>query len=314
MKAVLRISAPVLLCISTGAYAETLGVDGWYAANNHDAAMLQSIAIGNFGGNQGGDLASALERRLASGTDREGNRYFDIRSGYNGSAVDGVFDGQMNVRVDTVPFKTKKKRCIADHDSTDCKDDAKEDVELKCSRRTVSASADVRIVRISDDRVIYTRALPQKRDDSWCTGEDLPPSVDSVVDPFIRTITSEVAGDVLPYGKREKIRIRESRTGLSKPDSEQMKALILTTDKNPGAACAGWGEMESRGVSHPTLSFNLGLCAESKGELDRALGYYRAVDTASKKQSADVRDALARVDRRIAGEMEADARQAARGS
>lgn len=314
MKAVLRISAAMLLGLGAGAQAETLSVDGWYAANNHDAAMLRSIAIGNFGGNQGGDLASALERHLAGATDREGRRYFDIRSGYNGSAVDGVFDGQMQVRVDTTLFKTKKKRCMADHDSTDCKDDAKEDVELKCTRRTVSASVDVRVVRTSDDRIIYTRALPQKREDSWCSGENLPPSIDDVVDPFIRTITSQVAGDVLPYGKREKIRIRETRTGLSKPDSAQMKALILATDKNPGAACAGWGEMESRGVMHPTLSFNLGLCAESAGELDRAVGYYRAVDMGQKKQSADVRDAIARVDRRVAGEAEADARMAAKGN
>lgn len=284
---------------ATAASAETLTVSGWYAAEEPDVAMLRSLAVDRFNGDEGSSLASAIERALGSGRDRDGGRYFTIRSGYG--EADGIVSGAMQVRVDNGKFKRKVKRCAADTDSTSCKDDEKIEIELRCTRRIVSASADVKIVRTADDALIYSRSLPQRNQVEYCEGDDLPPGVDTVVMPFINIIADQVARQVMPFGRTEKVRIRETRSGMNKDDSNQMKSLIAATKTSEAAACAGWRDMETRGVVHPTLGFNLGLCAESAGELDTALRYYESVAAAS-RNAQDVNDGIRRVQRRMAGE------------
>lgn len=315
VNAIGRASILGLLCAGSAVHAEKIAVNGWYAAQNREVAKLQSLAVDDFTGNEGGSLAAAIERSLADTRDRAGDPYFHIRSRWGTtSAPDGVVDGNMQVRVDTSPFKRKVKRCIDNQDSTNCTDDKKAEIEIKCTRRVISAAVDVRIVRTADDRLIYTRSLPQRNETSWCQGENLPPDVDVIVRPFVDTAARQLRSEIIPFGRSEKIRIRENRDKMVKVDSDQMKALIKITDKQPAKACEGWRAMEARGVAHDTLSFNLGLCYESEGDLDTALDYYEHVAAASSKLSGDVRDALDRVRRHIAGIEDEAARTMAKQS
>jgi hypothetical protein len=278
------------------ACAETLTISGWYAAEAREVAMLRSLTVDRFDGNEGSSLALAVERALGNGLDRDGRPYFRLRSGYG--QADGVVTGAMQVRVENTKFKRKVKRCADDDKKSKCKDAEKIEIEIRCTRRIVSASADVKITRAADDEVIYNRSLPQRNQVEYCEDDDLPPGVDELVIPFVRSIADQVAREVIPFGRTEKIRIRESRSGLSKADGNQMKSRIAATKSNEAAACAGWREMEARGVVHPTLGFNLGLCAESEGELDTALRYYTQLGS----RGADVNEAISRVQRRMAGE------------
>ena len=129
----------------------------------------------------------------------------------------------------------------------------------------------------------------------------MPPAIDTVVASFITAIANQVAGQITPFERTEKARVRETRSGMGKEDGNQMKSLIAATKTSESAACAGWRDMEARGVMHATLGFNLGLCAESEGELDQALRYYEPVAAASRNAS-DVNDGILRVQRRKAGE------------
>ena len=47
------------------AAAETLRVEGVFAAQAREASFLPTIAVGGFHGPDGGELADAIERRLA---------------------------------------------------------------------------------------------------------------------------------------------------------------------------------------------------------------------------------------------------------
>lgn len=288
-----------LAALSGAASAETLTVSGWYAAEERDVAMLHSLSVGRFDGNEGYSLASALERKLGQGRDRDGRAYYTIRSGYG--KVDGVADGAMQIRVENVNFKRKVKRCPADTSSTKCPDAEKIEIELHCKRRIVSATSDVKIVRMADDAIIYSRSFPQRNQVETCEGDKEPNEIGPLVDSWVADIANQVAAQITPFGRTEKIRVRESRTGMNKEDSAQMKSLIAATKTSESAACAGWRDMEARGVKHATLSFNLGLCAESAGDLDTALSYYGALAAAS-RGSADVNASIERVERRMAGE------------
>jgi hypothetical protein len=284
---------------ASAAHAETLTVSGWYAAEQRDVAMLQSLAVDRFDGEDGPGLASAIEYALGQGRDRDGAPYYTLRSRYGD--VDAMVYGAMRVRVAFEDFKRKAKRCAADPQSTKCKDDEKVEIDLACRRRIISANADIKVTRLDDDALIYNRALPQRNQTETCEGEKLPPAVDDIVDDLVRTIAGQFAAQITPYGRTEKIRIRETRSGMTKDDANQMKALIALTKRDEAGACRGWADMEERGVNHPTLKFNLGLCAEASGMLDMALGYYEPL-AASSRNAVDVREAIDRVERRMAGE------------
>jgi hypothetical protein len=290
------IAAMLAVCGAGSAAAETLTVTGWYAAEDRGPAMLRSIGVDRFDGDEGPMIASAIERELGYRQGRDGRPYFIVRSRYGNA--EGMVHGDLRLRTNYESFKRKVKRCVADTSSTKCKDKEKVEVDIYCDRRIITATANVKITRLADDATIYNRTLSQRDENEICEG-DRPEShnMDSIVQSLTRDIARQLAGQITPYGSTDKIRIRESRSGLSKEDGNQMKALIAATKTNEGAACAGWREMEARGVSHSTLTFNLGLCAESAGELDEALNYYRPLSS-----SADGNESIRRVNRRIAGE------------
>jgi hypothetical protein len=296
------------LAFANAASAETLTVSGWYAAEERSVAMLHALSVDRFDGDEGPSLVSEIDRKLRGAQDRDRKPYFDVRSRY--AKTEAVVHGDVRVRIENVNFTRKVKRCADNIYSTKCKDEAKIQVDLYCLRRMVTTVANVHITRLSDDSRIYSRNLPQRHESESCEGEQKASDIDNVVATLVRRIADEFVSQITPFARTEKIRIRETRTGLSKEDGTQMKSLIASTKTSESAACEGWRDMEQRGISHPTLKFNLGVCAESVGQLDVALGYYRPLAAAS-RNSADVSEAIKRVERRIAGEDDDIARKKA---
>jgi hypothetical protein len=298
----LKTKALALLVWALGgsaASAETLRVSGWYAAEEREASMLRAVAVDRFDGNDGPALVAQIEREIRAAKARDGSPYFEVRSRY--AKVDAIVHGDIRSRVDKVNFTRKAKRCANNIYSTKCKDEEKIQIDLYCVRRVVTVAANVQITRLSDDARIYSRNLPERQETESCEGEKPAQDVGNVAATLIRRVAGQFTQQITPYGRTEDIRIRESRNGMSKEDGNQMKALIAATKSDAPAACSGWREMEQRGISHPTLKFNLGLCAEVDGQLDVALGYYRPL-AASSQMGADVSEAINRVERRIAGE------------
>jgi hypothetical protein len=296
------------LTFANAAFAETLTVSGWYAAEERSVAILHTLSVDRFDGDEGPSLVSEIERELRGAQDRDHKPYFDVRSRY--AKTEGVVHGDIRVRIENVNFTRKVKRCADNIYSTKCKDEAKIQVDLYCLRRMVTTVANVHVTRLSDDSRIYSRILPQRHESESCEGEQKASDIDNVVATLVRRIADEFVGQITPFARTEKIRIRETRNGLGKEDGNQMKSLIAATKTSEAAACEGWRDMEQRGVSHPTLKFNLGICAESAGQLDVALGYYRPLAVAS-QNSADVNEAIKRVERRIAGEQDDTSRKKA---
>lgn len=292
------LAAVYALAGTQAAVAETLTVSGWYAAEERSPSLLRSLAIDRFDGDDGPALVFEVERKLAASAGRDRKPYFEIRSLY--AKVEGVVHGDVRTRIDNVNFRRKAKRCPTDIYSTKCKDEVKIKVELYCIRRTVTVSANVQITRLSDDVRIYSRNLPQRDESESCEGESRPTDVDNVIVTLVRRVADEFAAQIIPFARTEKIRVRETRSGMNKADSDQMKSLIAATKQSESAACAGWRDMESRGFSHPTLAYNLGVCAESVGDLDTALRYYRSL--AASKNSSDANESITRIERRLAGD------------
>jgi tetratricopeptide (TPR) repeat protein len=64
-------------------------------------------------------------------------------------------------------------------------------------------------------------------------------------------------------------------------------------------ACELWGEARNIAPNSHALLFNLGVCAESRGDLDAALSLYKQADKRLGKPDDDISSALNRIETAI---------------
>jgi len=84
-----------------------------------------------------------------------------------------------------------------------------------------------------------------------------------------------VRRDIAPVVETYSIRFRESTKGLAKELVGPFKDIVKETQRNLPAACASWAVMSAQAPDHPSITFDLGLCAEAEGEFPRAMDLYR---------------------------------------
>ena len=111
----------------------------------------------------------------------------------------------------------------------------------------------------------------------------------------------EVRRELAPFQVVQDIRIMERRKGLSKPVAQQFRAAIALTKTDEGAACDLFASLEPDAPSHPSLQFNLGLCAEQIGDFERARAYYDAA-LADKSSDDEAQAGIFRLQSNIAAE------------
>lgn len=288
------------VCVPGLASAETATMNGVFAAPYREAAMLGSIAVERISGQDGQALVFALERALSGG-----NGHFEIVGGRTGRDIaDGGLAGVVTTSVNENPYTRKDKKCVQ-YDAVDKKKCVKEEqVEVRCRRRVVDVSADLRLVRNSDGRIVYSATKPYREEASWCQGENVNRSVDDVVAQAVRTIADQVRGDITPNYTTYRIRFRESTKGLSKDLAKQFKALIKLTQRDLRAACSGFETM-AQSAAQASVTFNLGLCAEARGDYDAALGYYNAAMPLIGGRGGEASEGIGRVERLAIGRADA---------
>lgn len=293
-----RAISAALLAVTAPAAAETLTVQGWYAAADPEASQVDSIAIDPVRAEDGFTLERFLERDLGRLRGPDGAPYFDLLASPNGTpAPEGLVQADIDTRVSESRFTRTVREC-RDRSLTECDDADKVDVQLPCRRRTLTTTVAFRLVALDANRVIVSRDYPNREEVSWCRGEEPPREVRTVVDSWLATASSEWSRRLAPRFDRDRIRIRESRSGMERALGEEVRALVRLTDRDPAAACAGWQRLAASGTPHATIAFNAALCLEQAGELDAALAAYQAVPSASRRES-DLDAAVSRVRSRL---------------
>lgn len=292
------------------AWAEAVQMTGKFAPPYRDAAMLDSLGIDRFNGRDGRQLEMAIERALSQ-PDAEGRPHFDLIAAFGGGrGPDGVLSGAVTSGVQESRYKQKQKRCVereGGRDSGKCLREA--EVEVDCTRRVVNVGADLRLVRTADGRVIYTVDKPKRDEISWCRGDEPSRTVEESVRGMIQTIAGEVRRDIAPVVETYSIRFRESTKGLSKELTRPFKDIVRQTQRDLRGACAAWEAMDRQAPNHPSITFDLGLCAEAAGEYREAQDLYRRAASLIGGSGNEAVTGYERVDRLIA----AQADDAARG-
>jgi len=279
------------------AQGEVLEITGEFPANNREASFLESISVDRFGGSDGTALQIAIERAL-------GGSQFELLGGRAGrDSAEGSISGSVSSGVDESNFRRKEKQCVSKDDKGKCLKE--EQVEVPCKRRIIDIKADIRIVRNTDGRILYSQPKPFREEVEWCRGGSPARTAEDVIEGGIRDIAGSLRGDLVPHVDTYKIRVRENTKGLSKEASNRFKEFVKLTKRDARGACAGWEAMQAEAAGHPSLLFNLGLCAEQRGEFEKAVALYQEAIRAGANEG---REGVERATRLIAGREDAQER------
>ena len=309
IRAAIAVGAASLL--ATTAHAESVRMTGRFAAPYRDAAMLDSLRVGRIAGEDGMQLALAIERALAR-PDIEGGTHFDLVGGRGGDA-DGLLNGNVVTGVQETKFKRKEKECVErEGGKRDGKCLREEEVEKDCTRRVINVNADLRLTG-PGGRVLYSVPRPRRDETSWCRGQDPSRTTEEAIRAMIIDIAEHVRADIVPSVELYSIRFRESTRGLPKPLERSFKAIVKQTQRDLPAACAAWAAMDVQAPNHPSITFDLGLCAESAGEYDKALTLYRRAALLIGRGGNEATAGAERAQRLIDGRADEEARRLGRG-
>jgi hypothetical protein len=287
-----------LAAVAWPAHGEIIQVTGEFPAPSREASFLTSLHVERFSGQDGQQLALAVERALGNGAP------FALVAGRAGrDGAEGSLSGAVSTGVEESSWKRKDKKCTQRDDKDKCVKE--EEVEVPCRRRVVNVNADLRIVRNTDGQILYSRAFPFREELSWCQGGSAPRTVEDTVSGAIRDIAGSIRGDVSPSLETYRIRLRESTKGMPKDQAKAFKALIKSSQRDVVGACNAWGAMNQAMPGHPSLLFNLGLCAEQRGDYEGAVRLYREASAAGAREGGE---GASRATRLIAGREDAKER------
>lgn len=303
------------LCVVMGgiggvqvAQAESVRMTGKFAAPYRDAAMLESLRIGRITGEDGQQLAMGIERAL-SRPDLEGRAHFDLIGGRRGDLADGTLGGHVTTGVQESRFKKKEKKCVereGGRDSGKCLKE--EEVEVDCTRRIINVNADLRLTREADGRVVYSVSRPRRDETSWCRGQNPYRTTEEAIRSMILDIAQNVRRDIAPTIETYSIRFRESTRDLPKALNRPFKDIVKQTQRDLPGACAAWTAMDGQAPGHPSITFDLALCAEAGGDYDAALRLYQKAAPLIGRGSNEATTGIERIERLIAAQEDDAAR------
>ena len=281
------------LAFCAPANAETLKIHGIYPAENSGAAPLSSIAVQQFGGIDGPALSIKISDALRDAR-IDGQSYFSVGPASVMRGADAVMTGTVSTDVRTSRSGSKEvSRCVKRDDKRNCVERRK--VKVRCEQLNLSVRPTLRLIGPEGD-MIHSENAQSTRQVRFCEGERQP-SIEPLVEQSLDEIAQRVRFSLAPQQRVENIRILESRSGMARADSRAFKDAIRMTKSDEGVACDAFAALEPSVGEHVSLLFNLGLCAEARGDFTDAGDYYRRA-IASDPSKSHAGDGLARLRQR----------------
>jgi hypothetical protein len=301
----------VAVCgLATAAWAETLSMTGTFPAPSREAAMLRSIAVERLSGADGAQVGATIERAL-SRQNGNGIAYFDVyyAGRRSGGRADGTLSGSVTSGVEDSTYKQNDKRCVEKDKDGKCTKE--ETVQIPCTLRVANLTADIRIVRNGDGRIVYSAARPLRREVRWCKGQNPPATAEEMIGQMVNDVGETLRADTIPATSTYRIRILESDKGVPRELNRRFKDAIKLTQRNPSQACQEWTALNGAIPNNGAITFNVGLCAEWAGDLKGAERWYRAAGPLLGRGN-DASEGVSRVTRRMIADSDLAARRSRR--
>jgi tetratricopeptide (TPR) repeat protein len=168
---------------------------------------------------------------------------------------------------------------------------------VRCNKRVASFAVAPKLVEVSTGKILYSRNLSATAESAGC--EDTKPvqSEYVLIEKAKESVKKDFRRDIAPYYVTREIKLMDSTDGIDSPEAkDKFKSGLAYADKGRmDNACELWGEARNLAGNSPALLYNLGVCAESRGDLDAALSLYKQADKKLGKPDDDISLALNRV-------------------
>lgn len=291
-KSLARIMLGAMAVLGCGApvQAETLTVEGAYAASVDLPGDIEVIAIDRIAGPAGPDAQVAIMQTLGSAA-VDGERFFRVAQASSAFAwgtvfhnnqpgvgtqvpsdVDAVFSGTLrgDVFEQRSGWRTQRQCVERDRDG-DCV--RREEIRIPCFQLSVEVHPRLALTSV-DGRLLYANNQPLIEVVRYCRDDALIPSPLEMSGLLINQLAQDVRLDLAPQARVEGIRIMEMRKGLEGADRKAFKEAVKLTKNDAYGACLAFQDLEDRNPAHVSVLFNIGLCHEAEGNLVTAQSYY----------------------------------------
>ena len=251
------------------ALAETLPISGVYPARTDGAVGARVIALESFGGDQGAEVNFSLNDALES-VRIDGENWFVIVP-TSGDDVDAVLRGSASSDVSYRRVDDKKKtKCEEKDDNGKCI--RRRVTYVQCREMIVELRPSIRLIAVDGTELYGERdMIGEKR--HYCA-EGYEPSSRAILEKLVSDFTRQVRYDLAPVQRSQGIRVMESRKNLNKKDRKPFRNAVKLTKTDVSAACSAFAALEANNPQHPSVLYNIGLCAEGLDDFEKAADYY----------------------------------------
>jgi len=299
-------------------------------AQYHEASLTKAVAVLPFTGPEGKEFAAEIEGVIA-GIGIDDKRYFTLvdrteldktisemkltQSGLVDQktatrlgklvGAQGIYTGviQQNSCKDS-RYQEKRTACTQYEKRRD-KDGITyngpcthwRQYSVACTKRIASFAVSPKLVEVATGKILYSRNLSATAESSGCVDTKPVQSENVLIEKAKESVKKDFRRDIAPYYVTVEIKLMDSEDGIDSPEAkDKLKNGLAYADKGRmDNACELWGEARNRAGNSPALLYNLGVCAESRGDLDAALNLYKQADKIMGKPDDDISLALNRV-------------------
>lgn len=317
----------ILSLLLLNACATAIKTTALVPARYHEAAVLKEVAVLPFDGRGGREFATEIEGILGS-INIGDKQYFTLvertkidkvmnemkfsqsglvdesRAAQLGKMVGarGIYTGVINraTYVDK-PYIEERSECIEREKSKSIlggKCLIWNKYHVNCMERIATFEFTPKLIEVETGRVVYSRTILKTADARGCSDDSTP--LASAVELIGRAkdmAKEEFRRDVAPHYVNFEIVLMDSKDGIASKEAENKfeRALDYAKNNRMDRACELWGEARILSPNAPSILYDLGICAEITGDLEKAYDLYKKADRELGKPDDNITKALSRV-------------------
>lgn len=298
-------------------------------AEYHQASLTKSVAVLPFNGPQGQQITAEIEGVLGS-ISIDGKNYFTVvdrtaldkvfgemklsQSGMvdQGTAskigklvgAQGIYTGAVTQDNATEGHYTEERsecsqyarKCDEEGNCSQGKCLQWRKYNVNCTKRTGYFAFTPKLIEVQTGKIIYTHDINGSATSSGCSDGAPAKSGSELIGQSIAMAKAEFRKDIAPYYVVREIRLMNSTKRIASPQAkDKLKQGVNYAGKNRlDTACELWGEAGTMAPDSPSITYNLGVCAESRGDVVAALALYKKADRLLGEPDDDITLALGR--------------------
>jgi tetratricopeptide (TPR) repeat protein len=174
------------------------------------------------------------------------------------------------------------------------------ETKISCNKAEAVYSFTPKLIEIESGRILYSESIKGVATANSCSDQETPaPSESQLKRAAKEKALAAFRKDVAPSFATIDIPLMDSTDTISNDQAKRklLQGLEFAKGNRLDRACELWQEANELGAPSPSILYNLGVCAETTGNFQRAGELYRKADRLLDKPDERVSSALARMDR-----------------